>query len=85
MASLDLCLCVREAVTTSRLCVPVGGQVVQTGSDVISVVVHLLTVEAALFLQAADSLMELLELRPPTLAVQALLTDVLRVTICPLK
>lgn len=56
---------------------PVGGQVVQTGSDVISVVVHLLTVEAALFLQAAKSLTELLKLRPPTLAVQTLLADVL--------
>lgn len=42
-----------------------------------SVVVHLFAVEAALRLQAAESLMELLKLRPPTLAVQTLLTDVL--------
>lgn len=59
------------------ICVPVSSQVVQTGSDVISVEVHLLTVEAALSLQAAKSLTKLLELRPPPLAVQTLLTDVL--------
>ena len=57
--------------------VPVGSQVVQTGSDVMSVVVHLFTVEAALHLQAAESLTELQELCPPTLTVQTLLTDVL--------
>lgn len=57
---------------------PFGGQVVQTGSDVMPVVVHLLTVEAALCLQTAESLTELLQLRPPTLTVQTLLTDVLR-------
>lgn len=39
--------------------------------------VHLLTVEAALSLQAAESLMELQELRPSALAVETLLTDVL--------
>lgn len=66
----QLCVCV-------RVCVPAGGQVVQTGSDVMSVVVHLFTVEATLCLQAAESLTELLKLRPPTLTVQALLTDVL--------
>ena len=43
-----------------------------------SVVVHLLTVEAALCLQTAESLTELLQLRPPALTVQTLLTDVLR-------
>lgn len=42
-----------------------------------SVVVHLFTVEAALHLQTAQSLMQLLDLRPPTLTVQTLLTDVL--------
>ena len=42
-----------------------------------SVVVHLLTVEAALRLQAAQSLTELLKLRPSPLTVQTLLTDVL--------
>ncbi len=36
------------------VCVPVGGQVVQTGSDVMSVVVHLFTVEAALSLEAVQ-------------------------------
>lgn len=62
------------------VCVPVGGQVVQTGSDVMSIVVHLFAVEGALHLQAAESLMELLKLRPPALAVQTLLTDVLKAT-----
>lgn len=41
------------------------------------IVVHLLTVETALGLQAAESLTQLLELRPPALAVETLLTDVL--------
>ena len=41
------------------------------------VVVHLFTVEAALLLQAAESLTELQELRPPALTVQTLLPDVL--------
>lgn len=59
------------------MCIPVGSQAVQTGSDVIFVVVHLLTVETALCLQAAECLTELLKLRPSTLAVQTLLTDVL--------
>lgn len=42
-----------------------------------SVVVHLLTVEAALYLQTVQSLTELQELCPPPLTVQTLLTDVL--------
>lgn len=54
-----------------------GGQVFQTGSDVMSVVVHLFTVEAALQLQAVESLTELQKLRPSPLTVQALLADVL--------
>ncbi len=48
-----------------------------------SVVVHLFTVEAALSLEAVESLLELLKLRPPTLTMQTLLTDVLHgVCVC---
>ena len=66
--SVCVCVCV---------CVCVPGQVVQTGSDVMSVVVHLFTMKAALCLQAAESLTQLLKLRPTALAVQTLLADVL--------
>lgn len=57
--------------------VPLGGEVVQAGSDVMSVIVHLFTVEAALHLQTVESLTELQELSPPALTMQTLLTDVL--------
>lgn len=66
----------RSLPKNTCVCIP-GGEVVQTGSDVMPVKVHLLTVEAALSLQAAESLMELQELRPSALAVETLLTDVL--------
>lgn len=59
------------------LVVPVGRQVVQAGSDVMFVEVDLLAVEAALLLQPAERLTKFLKLRPPTLAPQALLPDVL--------
>lgn len=61
------------------LCVlPAVGQVVQTGSDVMSVVVDLFTVEAALHLQAAERLTELEKLRPPALAMKTLVTHILQ-------
>lgn len=60
-----------------RQCLPAGGQVVQTGSDVIAVEVHLLAVEGALLLQAAQGVAKSLKLRPPALATQTLLPDVL--------
>lgn len=70
-----------RSVTRVGVCVhvpPVGCQVVQTGSDVMSVVVHLLAVEAALCLEAAESLVKLEKLGPPALAAQALVPHVLR-------
>lgn len=39
---------------------PLRGQLVQTGSDVMSVVVHLLAVKVAFLLQAVQGLTELL-------------------------
>lgn len=42
------------------------------------VVIHLLTVEAALLLQTAERLTQLLKLRPSPLTVQTLLANVLR-------
>lgn len=39
-----------------RQCLPAGGEVVQTGSDVMAVEVHLLAVEGALLLQAAQGM-----------------------------
>ena len=54
-----------------------GGEAVQTGSDVLAVVVHLLAVGGALLLQTGQSLLQPQRVGPAPLAVQALVADVL--------
>ena len=54
-----------------------GSEAVQTGSDVLAVVVHLLAVGGALLLQTGQSLLQPQRVCPAPLAVQALVSDVL--------